>query len=161
MNYNHKCYLCGASIYRSPSEEKQSKNGLFFCSRLCNNLYKGRPDIYILPKNNPIQKSTESVYKNFMNRQPEYLTDLRLHNTIGYENQLGYFLVTAIARLNNVPNFSRTPSDMEYIKSCFDNITINDILSIPEIDNDWKSIRLILGNNTANNNEPYVLYEIE
>ena len=32
---NHSCAYCGTSIYKTPARIKTSRNGIFFCNRLC------------------------------------------------------------------------------------------------------------------------------
>jgi hypothetical protein len=156
MIYNQQCFFCGNSIYRGPSEERQSKSGLFFCSRFCKNLSRGENRMLSVPQNNPIFNATANAYNK--NRTPEYIVKLTLCNTGTYVKQLGPYLVTAIARVNGQPNLSgKTPQDMEYIRDCFDKIKILDILALPYIKTNnsiWKKIHLKYWN-------PDVTYEVE
>jgi hypothetical protein len=140
MISNYQCTYCGTPLYKTPSEEAQSKYKKFFCSNFCKNIYRGVNPMLSVPQNNPIFSAVISVYN--MNRQPEYLTQITIHNTAKYIKQLGEIFVVANARVNGTPNISKTPKDMINIRKCFDSIKMTDVLVLPDIEKNWKSIKL-------------------
>ena len=142
----YTCHLCGKPLSRNHSQQKQSKSGLFFCSRICKNL--GRNLIknleFSVTEENPISQSVKKVYLPSIDRSPEYLIGIWLHKmSQNYSNLDGTYFVTSIAKENNNSQLAgRTPHDIFYIRTCFDNIKESDILSLPNITQEWEKIKL-------------------
>lgn len=151
---NKQCSLCGNKIYRTPSQQKQSKSGLYFCSKLCKNVWQGVDQLLPLPSNSPLFKAVSAVYA--MKRDKEYLTGLSVHNVEGYEEQLGEVFVIARARINGKGELgSKTPADMESIRGCFDGVKLKDIVALEGVESGWKSVSFRYWNKND------ITYEIE
>ena len=97
-----------------------------------------------IPKTSKIFNAVVNVYS--VNRSPEYITYLSLHNTGEYRDQLGPFLVLASAAVNGTKCTMKTPNDMTFIRNCFKGITRGDILLLPNVDSNWKRIEIKMWN---------------
>src|ERR1700722_18625339 len=102
MKPNLECNLCSKPIYRNPSQIKQSKNQLFFCSYECKGGYSNCSNFYSVPPDNGIIQATINAYKLYIPNQKEYLTNIKLMEPIYPDSQTPYVL--ANAKINGKPN---------------------------------------------------------
>jgi len=142
MIYNVNCASCGNSLYRNFSKQQQSKSGLYYCNKFCKSIFWNGDKLCSVPKNHKLFQIINKSYQN--NRHPEYLTGIYIIKTNPIHISEGY-IITANARINGNPRLcGKVPSDMEYIRNCFNGITLYDINSLPEFMEDltqnWKRI---------------------
>lgn len=111
--------------------------------------------MFSVPINNPIFDAMTQVYANGApwKRQPEYLTGvyfLKVSNP-DTRKSVGDFILTANARINNNAKcLGKTPSDMKYIRDCFSTIKIADIMALPNLPQNWSTIKLKYWNDQPN-----------
>lgn len=139
---NVRCESCSAPIYRSASQLKQSKSGLYFCSHNCKTLWLYEEKHYEISLEHKISVAMTNVYS--INRYPEYLTRILLvkWNSKELAHRLGDYFVLVSAGVSGIPNLSKSPNDCNFIRSCFDQVSLVDIESLKNVPSNWKSIRL-------------------
>lgn len=149
------CSTCGTHINRI----QISKSSKYFCSKQCKSIKQGHSQLYSIPTDHPVFMAVTNVYQ--LSRHPEYLVSLCIHKTTkDYVHIFGDFRIISIARVNNKPNFSKTPSDAKAIRDCFANVTmqdLNQLITICEDDvypGEWRQILIKYWN-------PDITFEVE